>query len=339
MKIEGLDYHDVVAPKSDVNNGLLQNLTKFKLWLKYPNYYRGLINIQGETAFREISTINQIMSTVYNFYDFLVIEEGIDNLSIYKRMRDNSQFNNFLSELFMKKQNKFTSILKEKEPKKLIKYITRDQYNLIYRACNNRRNRIIIGLMFEGGLRVSEVIGLNIEDLKEIHNNKVQIVKRNDINNPDAAVKYNSSGIVDIPDYLRDEIISYMNETLSYIDTNYFIIVQYGDNKYQPMKRSTIEKMIGKLGKATNIKDLHPHMLRHGCAVSMLESGIPIVAIKDKLRHKSIETTADIYAEFTDNGKKEAMKQYCEKANLDFTPDKLNLDDIIDELLDEEVNK
>ena len=62
------------------------------------------------------------------------------------------------------------------------------------KKATNPRNRIIIGLLFEGGLRVSELIGLNICDLKDINQGIVHIVKRDDPNNPDAAVKYNSIG-------------------------------------------------------------------------------------------------------------------------------------------------
>ena len=89
--------------------------------------------------------------------------------------------------------------------------------------------------MFEGGLRVSEVIGLNIADLRDIGNNKIYITKRNDPNNPDSAVKYDSEGTVFVSDTLAREINNYLIETLSDIDTDYVIINLYSDtNKYKP---------------------------------------------------------------------------------------------------------
>ena len=85
------------------------------------------------------------------------------------------------------------------------------------------------------------------------------------------------------------------------------------------MRRDTIEDIIKRLGKKTGIP-VHPHMFRHGIAVDMLEKGCDIVQIKDKLRHKSITTTSNIYAEVNDAAREDAMRTYYEKADTDFTP-------------------
>ena len=81
------------------------------------------------------------------------------------------------------------------------------------KKATNPRNRIIIGLLFEGGLRVSELIGLNICDLKDINQGIVHIVKRDDPNNPDAAVKYNSIGDVFVSPALAKEINDFLNSS------------------------------------------------------------------------------------------------------------------------------
>lgn len=274
------------------------------------------------------------MNAVLSFYDFLEFDEGIETLHLYKESRTNSQFGFLLSEMIRKKEKKLTSILKEKVPKKRIEYVTRSQYELLYKKATNQRNRIIIGLMFEGGLRVSEVIGLNIADLRDIRNNKIYITKRNDPNNPDAAVKYDSEGVVFVSDALAREINNYLIETLSDIDTDYAIVNLYSDtNKYQPMKRDTIEDMVSKLGKKAGIEGLHPHMLRHGLAVDMLQKGSDMVEIRDTLRHKSVETTASIYAKADTPTRQAAMKTYYDKANKEFHPDGMDTDELVDFLL------
>ena len=316
LTLTGLDYHTAVNDETKV----LTNLGNFKFWIKYPDYNEYLIPIGGFEQKRSSSTINQIMTVVLNFYDFLVHDEGLNELNVYKEIRTNSLFGGFLDELSLNKERTFSNIFKEKVPKKKLKYVTRNQYKTLLDACNNQRDRIIVGLMYEGGLRISEVIGLNIVDLRDIRNNKIYITLRDDPNNPDAFVKYGSEGSTFVSDALRDEIIDYLSNVLIDIKTDYFIINLYSKkNRYKPMRRDTIEDIIKRLGKKTGIP-VHPHMFRHGIAVDMLEKGCDIVQIKDKLRHKSITTTSNIYAEVNDAAREDAMRTYYEKADTDFTP-------------------
>lgn len=336
LKIEGLDYHSAVGVGQEQNSVVLSNLSKFKFWLKYPDYNSRLIPINGYVAKRQANTINQIMNAVLSFYDFLTFDEGIETLNVYKQVRTNSHFHGYLSEMIRTKESTLTHILKEKVPKKKVRYITRTQYELLWKSATNQRNRIICGLLFEGGLRVSEVIGLNISDLRDIRKNKIYITKRDDPNNPDAFVKYNSEGAVFVSSRLAQEINDYLINTLSKIDTNYLIVNLYDKRfRYQPMRRDTIEKMIKALGKKVGILDLHPHMLRHGIAVDMLQKGCDMVQIKDKLRHKSITTTSSIYAEADDITRRDAMQKYYEKVGEDFHPDGLTTEELIDILLDD----
>lgn len=333
LDLKEFDCYTVIKNRSSI----ISNLANFKFWIKYPTYNEKLIPIGGFEQKRSSSTINQIMNAVLNFYDFLACDEGLEELHVYREVRANSLFSGFLDELSLKKENTFSNIFKEKVPKKSLKYVTREQYYSLRDACTNPRDRIIVGLLFEGGLRVSEVIGLNIVDLKDIRNNKIHIKLRHDKNNPDAFVKCGSEGVVFVSDTLRDEIIDYLTNVLVDIKTDYFIINLYSKtNKYKPMKRDTIESLTERLGKKIGVTNLHPHMLRHGIAVDMLEKGCDMVQIKDKLRHRSISTTANIYAEVNDKTRKDAMQLYFEKVDSDFTPDAFSMDELADMLINDE---
>ena len=276
------------------------------------------------------------MSTVLSFYDFISLDEGIDKLPVYRQMRGNAQFHSFLSEMTIKNQRGLTSVLKEKEVKKRLEYVTREEYEKCYENATSLRNKIIVGLLFECGMRVSEVIGLMIEDLKDIQNKTIHIVKHNDPTNKDAAVKYDSEGTVFITDRLQKDIIEYINNFLVDIDTNYFIVNQYGGNTYQPMSRRNIEDMITRLGRKVGINDLHPHSFRHGLAMDMLNSGCNMVQIKDTLRHSNINTTSDIYARYDTATKRQMMDEYNENANKNFAKEGSTLDELVDFLLEDD---
>ena len=338
LQLNHLTYHTAIW--SDGKDMTLTSLSNFKFWIKYPDYNEKLIPIGGFEQKRTASTINQIMNVVLNFYDFIAQDEDMPGLDVYKELRCNTLFHGFLDELTLKKEKTFSNIFKERVPKKRIKYVTREQYNQLRSLANNQRDRIIIGLLFEGGMRVSEVIGLNIVDLKDIRNNKIFIRLREDPENPDAFVKYGSEGSIFISDTLRDEIIDYLQNVLCNIKTDYVIINLYSKiNRYKPMRRDTIEDIISRLGKKAGIDDLHPHMFRHGIAVDMLEKGCDMVQIKDKLRHRSISTTTNIYAEVNDKARKDAMTLYFNKIDTDFTPDAFSMNELADLLMKEDTDE
>lgn len=337
LSISGLTYKSAVDKKSPTNKGILMNLTAFKLWLKYPAMRDNVISIAPVEAIRTDSTVNQIMSSVFGFYNFLIANEEINEFPVYTQMKNNSRFKGMLSEMALKKDTTPKSILKTKEPKRIIKYITLFEYEKLFEQATCLRDQVILALLFDGALRVSEVIGLNITDLKEIYKNKVFITYREDTNNPDAAVKYYSTGYIFVSDATRDLIIRYINEYLSYIDTNYFVFNMYGDTKYQPMRRNNIEKLISRLSKKAGLsKEVTPHMLHHGQAVLMLKNGARMEHIQDKLRHKSPVTTAEIYAEFDEESRRDATQTIYDKENTKFSPDDLSLDELTRWLVEED---
>ena len=337
LKIAGLTYKTAVDKKSATNKGILMNLSAFKTWLKYPTVSDKIISMTPVEAVREDSTVNQIMSGVFGFYNYLTENEEINEFPIYTQMKNNNQFKGMLSEMLLKKERSPKSMLQSKEKKKLIKYISLNEYNLLLNNANNLRDKVIIALLYDGAMRVSEVIGLHLEDMKDIYMNKIYITNREDYENRDAAVKYDSSGYIFVSDTTRDLIIQYINEYLSCVDTNYFTINLYGETKYQPMRTNTIEKMLDSVAKRAKInRHITPHMLRHGQAVLMLKNGCRMEEIQDKLRHKSPVTTSTIYAEFDDEARKQAMQTAYDKANIKFTPDDTSLDELAEWLIEED---
>ena len=134
------------------------------------------------------------------------------------------------------------------------------------------------------------------------------------------------------------EINKFLIQTMEEIDTDYFIVNLYSPvNRYQPMKRDTIEDMLEQLGKKVGIDHLHPHMLRHGLAVDMLSDGIDIEINKDTLRHQDSSTTANIYARSDTKTRQAAMDKYFKKAETKICPEEKVLDELADFLINEDM--
>lgn len=320
LNFERLEIDEIFSNDKE-NRGPLQILSDFIVWLQYPKTYSGVIKIDGEEALRSNNTVNFIVNNVLRFYDYLAKNNDLPELDVFIELRGNSQFKGFLYEMRNRKTNKKRSMLKLKEVRPKIKYITQEQFEIIINLCKTRRDKLIVGLMYECGLRLGEVLGLYIEDY-EMQNHLIRIVSR-DNNYNGARVKNERGGVVYVPKYLEKILYNYIVFDLDAYDTNYMFVNMRGKNIGEPMKAITVQKMFERLSEKAGFH-VTPHMCRHGFATARINSGWDAIDIKDALRHKNIQTTG-IYAHISNETKIKKTREYYEKINKDFGHDKIDL--------------
>lgn len=335
LQNKNMNYIEFIGKVDEGKKKAYENLSAYQLYLLFPDIGSNVIPIDGRKQAREESTVNQMMSSVVSFYNFMANTGKIANVPYVTQKAAVMHSNSFLREMYINKRMQKKSLFSMKAKEKMPEYITLEEFNRCWEACRTRVSRVIIGLMFFGGLRVSEVVGLHISDMKDIPNKIIHVVKRNDIDNPDAAVKYNSEGDVIINDKLKEEIIDYMTEDLLGIDTDYLIINFKGKNKHSRMRTDNIRDLLNTIAKRAGIERLTPHMLRHGCAMNMLKGGADLLSISKQLRHKNVSTT-QTYAKMDISGLIEAHKKLAEARGESFKTHGMDIDEIVNELLREE---
>lgn len=284
-------------------------LCGFMFWLQYPNASSGFYNLSGENCKRSNSTVNTIMSSILSFYQYLASNNEISEISVFKMQKSTVRYKSFLHEMMHHKTLSLQSILRKPTTPEPVKAVTRNQYVELMQQCNNIRDKLLIALMFEGGLRLSETIGLHLEDLNELQDGVIHIVPREN-NENGARVKNYSAGIIKVPDYVIDLLLSYLEICEPY-DSKFLFITLSGSNIGKPLLADTVEKLFLRLSKKVGYK-VTPHMLRHGFATEKLEAGWQMMDIQAYLRHKNISST-QIYATYSNELKKEKMRQFFEK--------------------------
>jgi integrase/recombinase XerD len=180
-------------------------------------------------------------------------------------------------------------------------HITIDEFHKLLTACadeyNQRntktektqyirdRNIMIMELMWVTGARVTDVINFKVSDV-DTYTKRITfyVHKRNHMHT--------------LP--LESDVIIHIQNYLNRWQLNKFL---FGTTpKQDPISRKTVNAFLKKYSVMARInRSVHPHLFRHGCAVRMVEAGIPLEVVAFYLDHASTTTTTQFYARITDN--------------------------------------
>lgn len=165
-----------------------------------------------------------------------------------------------------------------------------------------QRNKAIIVLFIQSGVRVSELCNLRIKDL-DFENSTI------DINNG----KGNKARSAPMPPLAQQEIKEYLDKrrrehkpALSALPSSAYVFV--GDDENKPLTRQGITKLVsGYVERLTGHKSISAHDLRHAAASIWDDRGASLRDVQKALGHSSVETTEKIYVQIL-NKKKAAER-------------------------------
>lgn len=142
------------------------------------------------------------------------------------------------------------------------------------------RNKAMLELMYSSGLRVSELVQLEINDI----NLEMGIVK--------CYGKGSKERIIPIGDIALEYLELYINEYRTSLKKGYFCDKLFLNNHGKAMTRQGFFKILKKIAKQQDIKtQFSPHTLRHSFATHLLEYGADLRSIQELLGHEDISTT------------------------------------------------
>ncbi len=147
------------------------------------------------------------------------------------------------------------------------------------------RARTIIILFYETGIRLAELIGLDVEDV-DLATRQLKVTGKR---NKHRIVPFGEELETAIREYLkqRDRLSVRIDDALILSD------------KGKRMTRSQVEKIVKQhLSLTTTLKKRSPHVLRHSFATAMLNNGAGLESVRRLLGHESVATT-QIYTHTT----------------------------------------
>ena len=176
------------------------------------------------------------------------------------------------------------------------KYLKQDELKALLEAPRRMRDRLIIKLLYETGMRVGELTALTIGDVDlESGEITIQQAKRHE----------EGRKVPLINSWTKSMLHDYIGTRKNRRDSLFV------SNKRSPLSRRQVERLISKYGEAIGLdKDKrHPHVLRHTHAVYALKSGIDLRTLQQNLGHSSIEVTA-IYLTMDIEDRKEEYSKH-----------------------------
>jgi site-specific recombinase XerD len=154
------------------------------------------------------------------------------------------------------------------------------------------RDRAILELLFSSGLRVSELVGLN----------------RDDINLTRREFMVRGKGQKDRPIFISQEAAEWITNYLDKRkDLSIALFIRYSGNKkvdltgnYHRLTARSVQRLVSRYAKLAGItKHVSPHTMRHSFATDLLMNGADLRSVQAMLGHSNIATT-QIYTHVTD---------------------------------------
>ncbi len=286
--------------KSVASSKYAEQATHFSDYLQY---IKGGCHTE---ALRPVSnnTANCYLQAVFGLYEFLARNETLPFLKVLSWSNYNYASSNGGYHTFSYKS--FDGYLVSDEHKS--RCATEEDIKTILNACTCLRDKLLILIMEETGLRIGEALGIKYSEDIDYKNHRIHVRYRRDNLNK-AFAKYAEERYMRISDSTFDALNLYLAENADLLEnTDYLFIVLNGPTAGRPLTASTFYSALATISKNTGLTVTN-HMLRHYFADERRKANWSITEISKSLGHRNIATT-EKYLHVTNDETEEAQKRY-----------------------------
>jgi site-specific recombinase XerD len=213
-------------------------------------------------------------------------------------------FFSWLSREQLISQNPLTNMKKPKPDKKVIQALTPGEIDSLFKECSGNnaidvRNKAILSIFIDCGLRVSELANLSIDDVN--------------VNNGSVLVRHgkgNKQRVVRIGVKAQKALWKYIALYRHGNNSNLFL-----NRNGETLDVVGIKIMIKRLGNRAKVK-VHPHKLRHTFAISFLRAGGDVFSLQYLLGHSTLQMTQRYLQSLNANDAANAHKKFSPLDNM-----------------------
>jgi integrase/recombinase XerC len=268
-----------------------KDILDFEFFIKNEELALGLYDVERERIGRHyLSHLDQ---------------KGYSKKTISRKISTLRTFYNYLLEHKKIEKNIFLTTTSPKIPKKLPSILHDEEIDLIFKSIDRHthlgfRNHLILDLLFSCGLRASEMTDLSIRDIQLERSNLL-------IHGKGGKDRY-----IPIHDRLKEDIKHYLTYIRPILlskgkqTDNEHVLINYKGSSLSVRGLQIILKSIIK--KSGETYKIHPHMLRHAFATTMLNHGADLRVVQELLGHEHLKST-QIYTHVSNETMQEKYKK------------------------------
>jgi len=232
-------------------------------------YYYGVMREQRHI---KMSTMQTRLHYLSSFWDFLITEELVHSNPVKK-----------------------VGLLKIE--KTIKKPFSAEELEALRVNCSNLRDRALVEFLYSTGVRVSELVALNVGDIEMGRQELIVYGK----------------GSKERKTYLTDSAKFYLRRYLQMrqqdglTDQPLFVTL---DRPHDRLTVAGIQYMLRQLGQRAGVKNTHPHRFRRTIATDLLARGMKIEEVKEFLGHEKLDTTM-IYCTIKEENVQASHRKYA----------------------------
>jgi integrase/recombinase XerC len=270
----------------EVVNRFLDYLTRQKRFSSltasgYSTDLRQFSNFLSE-SYPSLGTTD-VTSTVIRAFIAHMMEQGYYSTSVGRKLSSLKSFFKYLLKTGVVSVNPAKNIRAPKKPRRLASFITEEETGRIFSGMHFEndfvgiRNRLIIDLLYQTGMRRAELIGL-LEGQVDLHGLSLRVTG-----------KRNKERVIPFGLPLKRALDNYLTAKNKSGLYDQHLLVSEKDKALRPDQVNNI--VAEALAGVTTSSKKSPHVLRHSFATHMLNNGADINAVKELLGHSSLAAT------------------------------------------------
>ena len=256
-------------------------------------YRRDLSDFLEFCTSKNIQQYKQIQRSQMNSYIMELHNKQYNSRSVVRKIASLRGFFKWLSANEYIKTNPAQMIEQPKLPKRLPKVMTLEEVKAIFHSDLNPTELLIVELLYDCGLRVSELANLKLNNI-DIKAKYIQCYGKG---SKERIVPFGKNAQQAIIKYLKNRDLILLKNNIS--ENKNLLLKDSG----KEITRQDIYNFIRKQGEKIH-KHISPHTLRHTFATHLLDNGADLRVVQELLGHSDVSTT-QLYTHITKKRLKE----------------------------------
>lgn len=252
---------------------------------------------------RQSNTLKQYTREIYNMLDFLgkrldditgmdlryyygIMREkrGIKMSTMQTRLHYLSSFWDFLIAEEMVHSNPVKKVGMLKLEKVIKKPYLAEEMEALRVSCTELRDRALVEFLYSTGVRVSELVSLNVEDIEMGRQELIVCGK----GSKERKTYLTDSARFYLRRYLQKRCMDNDKTMEQLLKEPLFVTLDYPHSR---LSVAGVQYMLRQLGQRSDVENVHPHRFRRTVATDLLSRGMSIEQVKEFLGHEKLDTT------------------------------------------------